>query len=293
MDSIKFRALKTAVELGSLTNAAMELGYTQAGLTHMMNRLEREIGHTLLKRDKYGVHLTEDGEKLMPKIDVFLNAANELEYEINNLHEHKTHTIKIVAYSSIINYWLPSIISEFKQTHPLVTIEVNDESADNIYPFVLDSKADIGFVSRRDEPGCTWVHLKNDPLVAVIPKDSAISSQYGRINISDFNNAQFLMPSMGFDHDIMNLLNKHGVKPRITRTSVSDPAVVSMVAHGLGVSILSELITCENTQDVQILKFDPDEYRELGMIYTQNASKVAKEFVDCAKKYIENNIAND
>ena len=65
MDSIKFKALTTAVELGSLTNAASTLGYTQAGLTHMMNRLEHEIGFTLLKRDKYGVHLTEDGENLM------------------------------------------------------------------------------------------------------------------------------------------------------------------------------------------------------------------------------------
>lgn len=293
MDSIKFKALKTAVELGSLTNAASALGYTQAGLTHMMNRLEREIGYTLLKRDKYGVHLTEDGEKLMPKIEEFLAAADDLEYEIKARREHRTHTIKIAAYSSIINYWLPSIIKEFKQTHPFVTVEVNDESADNIYPLVMDSKADLGFVSKRDEAGCTWIHLKNDPLVAVIPMDSDISESNGRMSISDFNNAQFLMPSMGFDHDIMNLLNKYGIKPQITRTSVSDPAVVSMVAHGLGISILSELITCENTQDVRILHFDPEEYRELGIIYTQNASRVAREFADCAKKYIEKNIGID
>lgn len=293
MDSIKFKALKTAVELGSLTNAAAALGYTQAGLTHMMNRLEHEIGYALLKRDKYGVHLTDEGEKLMPKIEEFLKATDDLEYEIKAQREHRTHTIKIAAYSSIISYWLPSIIKEFKQTHPFVTVEVNDESADNIYPLVMDSKADLGFVSKRDEASCMWIHLKNDPLVAVIPQDSEIVVKDGRMNITDFNDAQFLMPSMGFDHDIMNLLNKHGVKPQITRTSVSDPAVVSMVAHGLGVSILSELITCENTQEVQILRFDPDEYRELGIVYTQNVSRIAKEFAECAKKYIENHIDKD
>jgi DNA-binding transcriptional LysR family regulator len=41
MDSIKFQALLKAVDYGSLTKAAEELGYTQAGLTHMMNRLEK------------------------------------------------------------------------------------------------------------------------------------------------------------------------------------------------------------------------------------------------------------
>ena len=44
MDSKKCAALLRAVELGSLTAAAGELGYTQAGLTNMMNALEAELG---------------------------------------------------------------------------------------------------------------------------------------------------------------------------------------------------------------------------------------------------------
>ncbi|MDD6021803.1 MAG: LysR family transcriptional regulator [Acutalibacteraceae bacterium] len=286
MDSMKFKALTTAVKLGSLTNAASSLGYTQAGLTHMMNRLEHEIGFSLLKRDKYGVHLTDEGEKLMPHIENFLNAADDLEYEIEALREHRIHTIKIASYSSIISYWLPSVIKEFKRNHPNVTIEISDESADDIYPLVTEGKADLGFVSKREDSGCCWIHLKNDPLVAVVPSDYDVSIHDGRMKITDFGGAQFLMPSMGFDYDIMNVLNKYNVKPRITRTSVSDSAVISMVAHGLGLSIMSELIVCENAQDVRILGLYPDEYRDLGIIYTQNASRTAKEFAECAKKYI-------
>lgn len=41
MDTKKLEALLTAVELGSFTRAAEVLGYTQSGLTHMMNSLER------------------------------------------------------------------------------------------------------------------------------------------------------------------------------------------------------------------------------------------------------------
>ena len=40
MDSKKIAALLTSVEKGSLTAAASDLGYTQSGLTHMMNALE-------------------------------------------------------------------------------------------------------------------------------------------------------------------------------------------------------------------------------------------------------------
>ena len=43
MDTKKLEALAAAVEHGSFTRAAEALGYTQSGMTHMMNSLEREI----------------------------------------------------------------------------------------------------------------------------------------------------------------------------------------------------------------------------------------------------------
>ena len=54
MDTKKTRALLLALEKGSLTAAAEELGYTQSGLTHMMNSLEDEAGISLLVRSKVG-----------------------------------------------------------------------------------------------------------------------------------------------------------------------------------------------------------------------------------------------
>ena len=44
MDSKKFEILMPAVNLGSFSKASEVVGYTQSGLTHMMNSLEREIG---------------------------------------------------------------------------------------------------------------------------------------------------------------------------------------------------------------------------------------------------------
>ena len=52
MDTKKLEALLTAVELGSFTRAAEVLGYTQSGLTHMMNSLEKDIGFTVLLRGR-------------------------------------------------------------------------------------------------------------------------------------------------------------------------------------------------------------------------------------------------
>ena len=55
MEARKLEALITSVELGSFNKAAKVLGYTQSGLTHMMNALERELGFSVLERNNYGV----------------------------------------------------------------------------------------------------------------------------------------------------------------------------------------------------------------------------------------------
>ena len=44
MESKKLEALLMAVDLGSFTKAAEVMGYTQSGLTHLVDSLERDIG---------------------------------------------------------------------------------------------------------------------------------------------------------------------------------------------------------------------------------------------------------
>ena len=79
MDTRKLEALLTAVELGSFTRAAEVLGYTQSGLTHMMNSLEKDIGFTVLVRGRSGVQLTPAGQRPLPLVRDCLASTSALE----------------------------------------------------------------------------------------------------------------------------------------------------------------------------------------------------------------------
>lgn len=83
MDLRKLEALVVAVELGSFTKAAQQLGYSQSGLTHMMNALEQEIGFSLLRRDHRGVRLTAQGQQIYPTIQQLLAVHRRLLHEIS------------------------------------------------------------------------------------------------------------------------------------------------------------------------------------------------------------------
>ena len=79
MNVQKLVALATIVKIGNMTHAAEQLGYSQAGLTYMMNSLENEIGLCLLERSHNGVRLSESGRQLMPEIRRFLRSYDSLD----------------------------------------------------------------------------------------------------------------------------------------------------------------------------------------------------------------------
>ena len=124
MDSKKLEILITAVDLGSFSKAAEVVGYTQSGLTHLVDSLEREIGLTLVQRDHSGISLTKEGEALMPVIREFLRANAKLENQIAAITENQTQTIRIAAYASLAMHWMPEILYRFRRVCPEVTVDL-------------------------------------------------------------------------------------------------------------------------------------------------------------------------
>ena len=82
MNVSKYKALLAAVDMGSFSAAANSLGYTQSGMTHMMNSLEDEIGFPILQRGYFGVKLTPEGEKIIQRIRDLVACEEALYNEI-------------------------------------------------------------------------------------------------------------------------------------------------------------------------------------------------------------------
>lgn len=287
MDSAKFYALLKSVEYGSLTKAAEELGYTQAGLTHMMNRLEKEIGVTLLQRNKAGVSLTPDGQELFELIRDFTEKGIALENAIAKLKHGNDKTIRIAAYASITSHWLPEIISRFKNDFPSVSFELQVAGYDEIMQAVTNGTADFGFTSHQSNVQGDWIALKEDPLYAVLPLE--YDNGKDNMHISIFNNKSFFMPTYGIDYDIMNTLDKNDVHPLINRTALDDSAVVSMVSHSLGCSILPKLVLKGMHGRFTAKEIEPATHRELGiLIKNKNTlSPVAHKFITYCKQVVK------
>ena len=280
MDTKKLEALATAVEMGSFTRASEVLGYTQSGLTHMMNSLEKDFGFPVLVRGRAGVRLTAAGERIFPLVRDCLAAGELLEREIRMINADKEETIRVAAYASVAVHWLPEVIQQFRHDHPGVNVDIQMGSVEEVYRWVREDKADMCFASRQEGQTLEWTYLRNDRLVAILPPDYDMQGRE-TFPVYGFDGQEFLMPSMGFDLDIMRVLNRLGVMPLVRTTQVSDSVIISMVEHGLGVSILSELVMKGRKDNVQAVPMDPPAVRELGI-----AARPRKELRPLARKFI-------
>ncbi|MDY2719376.1 MAG: LysR family transcriptional regulator [Candidatus Faecousia sp.] len=265
MDSKKLEILVTAADLGSFTKAAEVVGYTQSGLTHMMNSLERELGICLLTRDHSGISLTEQGRQLLPAIREFLRANANLENQIKAITETTAQTLHIAAYSSIAMHWMPEILYRFRRRCP--DAEVDLRMVDHaLEPFELleAGKADVIFASRQNYGTCDWTPLYDELMYAILPKGYPL---HGRdaFPLEEFAGQEFLMPYGRFDIDVNAALAQVGVKLHAKASYVDDETVIRMVGRGLGVSMMTELMIRGRTDDVLCVPVSPRTIRELGM----------------------------
>jgi len=288
MDSKKLEILVTAADLGSFTKASEVVGYTQSGLTHMMDALEQEVGFPLLLRNRSGIQLTEQGMALMPAIREFLRANANLENQIKTIAEKKEEVIRIAAYASIAMHWMPELLYRFKRLCPDVSVDLRmvDHALE---PFELleNGQTDVIFASRQNYSSCEWIPLYNEKMYAILPKDYPMNGR-NEFPLPEFEGKEFLMPYGRFDIDVKAALEPFGIKlsPKISR--VDDETVIRMVGRGLGVSMMTELMIRGRTDDVLCVPVAPAAIRELGMgtHIRKKETESIKKLKDCMLQFI-------
>lgn len=170
MDDSKLRALLTAVQCGSFGKAAVQLGYTQSAMTHLVSKLEAELGCTLLLRSSKGVCLSEEGEHLLPYIHGVINACDALRQEAEEQGEVYGRALRIGCFASIARASLPELLRKFRKLHPEIKVDVLVQGSE-LAAALEEDRIQLAIVDENCARGFQWTPLTDAPLVAVTPKD--------------------------------------------------------------------------------------------------------------------------
>ena len=245
MDDGKLRALLTAVECGSFSKAAAQLGYTQSAMTHLVNKLEAEVGCTLLERDSQGIRLTDAGKQLLPYIQNVICACDTLLQEAAEQNDPRTRTLRIGCFASIARARLPELLRAFRELHPEIKMDVLVRG-DELPAALASGEIQLALVDEARAQGFDFLPLADTPLVAVVPPDFPWEGE--TIPLERLLREPYLPPDT----------------PRLEVTASDDGSILSMVAGGLGVSVLSSFSLVGYEGQVRVLQLEKPIALRLG-----------------------------
>ena len=282
MNIQKYLAFLKTVELGSFTKAAQALNYTQSAVSHMINDLESDWRLTLLERDRAGVRMTSDGQRLLPLIREICDGQRRLQGEVDELHGLGAGLIRIGTFSSVAAHWLPNMIKTFQLDYPNMDFEFLQGHYEDIEAWILDGRVDCGFLRLpASRPGLEATFLEQDRLMAIIPENHP-QSGCARFPLKALLDDPFMLLERGSRDEISKIFVRHGLSPKIHFVTWDDYAIMAMVEKGLGISILPELILRRVPYRILAKELEIPAYRRIGF-----AVRDSKLLTPAVKRFIE------
>lgn len=288
MDVQKWAALMKIVEAGSMTRAAEQLGYSQAGLTYMMNSLESEVGLCLLERSHSGVRLSESGRRLMPEIRRFLRGYDALDAAIQSCRDGQGSTLRIAALDTVSQRWLPKVIAQLRREYPQARLSVASESPVVINGWVQDGSADLAVTDRAwTSRELGWTGVYRDPFRAVFPAGTVGGDA---VPMERFSGELVILPDYRQNADLPRMFRESGVEVTYTDDRMANRSVLAAVAAGLGVTIMPQLeLDYYAARNVTVLPLEPAQFRELGVAVPRGRqlTPMMREFIRDLKRVVK------
>ena len=113
-------ALSLFATLGTLTEAAEQLGVTRSALSHRIAELEKRLGVALVRKSGRRIALTEDGERLLSSMG---DALDRIEAAVQPFRRDRGQ-IRLSTVSTFASHWLIPRIAAFQAQHPRIEVAI-------------------------------------------------------------------------------------------------------------------------------------------------------------------------
>ena len=120
------RAFEAAARHMSFTQAAAELNVTQTAISHLIRRLEQEIGVKLFVRQNRGLALTPEGRDYLPGVRT---AFQDLRLATDRLlRKDDGRVLTVSTLASLAAKWLLPRIASFQEQHKEIDVRITTSS---------------------------------------------------------------------------------------------------------------------------------------------------------------------
>lgn len=295
LEDHKLKVFCTVAETKSFSKASEIIHLTQPAVSLQIQALEEVYETKLFDRTSSNVMLTPAGEILYKYAKEILTLFASVEKDIGEITGLVKGSISIGASTTIGNYVLPSVISDFKRKSPKIKIHLLVGNTKRIVEFLNAGNIDLGIV----EGEATKYKIKTEKLLsdelALIVSTNHPWAKKKEVSIVDILKEPFIFreEGSGTRQVIEKYLSKRGISPQKMKIGTilgSTEAIKEAVENGTGLSIVSKWAVRRERRygSLEILKFKEGKVlRDFSLIFSRTSvtSYAAEEFLNYLKKY--------
>ncbi len=247
------------------TGEAMHM--SASAVSRNIRRIEEEVGQRLLERDNRSVRITESGRQ-------FLDYARQALAQWQSFNEAVKQDAtslsgEVSVYCSVTAAYsvLAEILDSFRHRYPDIEIKLHTGDQADALQRILEGEEDIAIAARPDKLSARlqFQTLLHSPLLFIYPAvHCAVSSQVRGDSEQggglEWSQLPFIVSERGLARTRLDQwFRGQSIKPSIYAQVSGHEAIVSMVALGLGVGVVPELVLMNSPlkEKIQVLDVQP------------------------------------
>jgi LysR family transcriptional regulator, hydrogen peroxide-inducible genes activator len=274
MEIHQLRYFCAVAETSSFSRAAVQSHVSQPSLSQQILKLEDELGARLFDRLGRSVRLTELGKTFLPRARAVLRELEAAKGDVDERKDSVGGSICIGVIPTIAPYLLPPHLTFFTRLFPQARLAVVEEITPVLLERLRASSVDIAILAlpiRGNE--FESFPLLTERLFAALPKNHKLARR-SSLSLKGLRTEPFLLLRDGhcFRDTAIAACDRARLNPQIIFESGQFSSILSMVATGMGVSIVPEMAIDKRQACRYVRIADSEATRTIGAVVLRGRS---------------------
>lgn len=233
----------------NMTAASGRLHVAQSAVSTAISHLERALDTTLfIRQHSKGLILTPSGESLLRDTQQLFGLLNDT---IDSLHADRAEirgSIAVACFSTLAPFLLPQLLDRVQKRHPELAVEILEGDYEQNLAALRGGRAELAIgYDLTDAEGIERELIGTVRPYVLLPVEHRFAGER-EVRLSRLADDPFVLLDLPDSNDyFLDILRSAGITPNLKYRSSSYETVRSMVATGLGYSILNQRPRIDHT----------------------------------------------
>jgi len=227
-------------------HAAQRLRIAQPALSRQIQALEKELLVQLLFRNRRRVQITPAGTVFLDRARLILARADEAVLAAQRASGGVSGSLNLGFVGSATYDVLPGVLRAFRQAAPHVELTLSEMTVHAQIEALTEKRIDVGLLRLPAKTeGLAFRTISREPLYVALPSSHRLA-RLPALRLSALAREPFVLypdhPRPSWTEFVVGLCQQAGFRPIVVQRTVEIQTTLSLVAAGMGVSIVPKSV---------------------------------------------------